>query len=248
MQVTGLTNQGLERPRNEDNFFARATEDFALLVVADGMGGHRAGDVASALAVKEAENTFLKLKQALPLSVLKARSLLKSLVKNANRCILAEAENKSSCAGMGTTLTAALICGNRLTVAHVGDSRAYKIYLDNIYLLTKDHSLVEKYVDSGELSPQQALTHPQRHVLTRALGTCDHLKIDVIEQEIEPGSTLLLCTDGLTNMVGDEEILNCSRHHLSPSSLAQALIDLANERGGPDNITVVVARIGGLLA
>ena len=246
LQVTGLTNQGLERPRNEDNFFVRANDHCALLVVADGMGGHRAGEVASALAVEEAEAAFGELEKIKPATVAKARSLVKSLFEQANDKIFATAEKDPGCHGMGTTLTAALLCGQRLTVGHVGDSRAYKIHGDSIYLLTKDHSLVETYVEAGELSPEEAENHPQRHVLTRALGVSGHIKIDFAEQEVEPGSVLLLCTDGLTNMVQADEILACYNKNPDPGPFAEALVALANARGGRDNITVVIAAgIGG---
>jgi len=249
LQVSGLTNQGLERSRNEDNCYARSDGDLALLVVADGMGGHRAGNVASSIAVEIAEETWQELGKAAPLPVGKARSLVRSLLARANRRILAESEKNPDNRGMGTTLTVGLLCGNRLTIGHVGDSRAYKIFDNNIYLLTKDHSLIEKLVDSGQVSPEDALNHPQRHVLTRALGVGDELEIDITEQEVEPGSVLLLCTDGLTNMVRDDEILSFYNDNPDPDQLGSSLIDLANARGGYDNITVVIAAgIGGLLS
>ncbi len=246
MQVVGLTNRGLKRTRNEDSFFASAESGLALLVVADGMGGHRAGNVASAIAVGIAEQIWSELdKTGIP-SVKRARKLINTLLSEANDKIFIEAENESERRGMGTTLTAALLCGNRLTIGHVGDSRAYKVADGQVSLLTKDHSLIGQMIEEGRLKPEEAEKHPQKHVLTRALGVSSDLEVDITELEIDAGSTLLLCTDGLTNMVRDNEILSICNEKSEPALLAEALIDLANSRGGFDNITVVIASgIGG---
>ena len=246
MQVTGLTNRGLERPRNEDSCFARYDTDLALLVVADGMGGHQAGNVASSLAVSMAENLWGKLDRNVIRFTGGARQLISRFIIEANDLIITEAGNSLDKKGMGTTITAGLLCGNCLTIGHVGDSRAYLIKDNRIELLTKDHSLLEELIESGQVDPEEAKSHPQRHVLTRALGISRDLEIDVIEHDISDNSILLFCTDGLTNLVHDEEILALSRETSEPQKLAESLIELANERGGFDNITVVVAAgIGG---
>lgn len=248
MQVVALTNRGLERPRNEDNCLARAAGDLALLVVADGMGGHQAGNVASAIAVDTAERVWQEFDHTALLSIGEARSLVSNLILDANEQILFEAGSKGERRGMGTTLTAALLSGRRLTIGHIGDSRAYLINGSRITLLTKDHSLLEKLIDSGEVDPAEAQNHPQRHILTRALGVAlnPDLDIDLVELEVEADSTILLCTDGLTGLVRDEEILSLCLKQPEPQLLAEALINLANARGGYDNITVVLAAgIGG---
>jgi PPM family protein phosphatase len=246
LQVVGLTNRGLERARNEDSYFASAESDLALLVVADGMGGHRAGNVASAIAVATAEQIWSELDRTKLPSVKKARELVNTLLSEANGSILTEAENEADRRGMGTTLTAALLCGNRLTIGHVGDSRAYKVVDGQISLLTRDHSLIGQMIEEGRLKPEDAENHPQKHVLTRALGVSKEIEIDITELEVDAGSTLLLCTDGLTNMVRDNEIITLYNEKTEPAALAEALIDLANSRGGFDNITVVIAfGIGG---
>jgi len=246
LQITGLTNQGLERTRNEDNCFVQTDNDIAMMVVADGMGGHLAGNVASALAVNFAEQLWEELDRTKLPSVKEARDLISRLINEANRIILSEAGNSSALRGMGTTLTAGLLSSNRLTIGHVGDSRAYQIKNGEIKLLTKDHSLLEHLIESGQVDPDDAFNHPQRHILTRALGISADLELDIIELELEKGSMLLFCTDGLTNLVRDDEILAiCSEHHDS-RLMAEALVDLANARGGLDNITVVlVTEIGG---
>ena len=246
MLVAGLTNKGLERPRNEDNCFAETDSSSALLAVADGMGGHRAGNVASSIAVTAAEQFWSDFDRANLPTAEKAREMVRNLIIKANEQVLHKAVNSSEHKGMGTTFTAGLLCGNRLTIGHIGDSRAYLINDGQIKLLTRDHSLVEQLVESGQISPEDAEKHPQKHVLTRALGISPDLKLDISEENIEKGSTLLFCTDGLTNMVRDEEILKESSKQPDPEKLAEALIKLANSRGGFDNITVVVAtNIGG---
>lgn len=246
VHVAGLTNKGMERPRNEDSFFFKVESDIALLVVADGMGGHRAGNVASGLAVSAAENFWADLDRSTQLSAEETNRLIKCLILDANELILGEAGSSAEQQGMGTTLTVGLLCGSRLTIGHIGDSRAYLINNGQIRLLTRDHSLLEELIQNGQVKPEEAKNHPQRHVLTRALGIASDLQVDVTEQEIEAGSVLLFCTDGLTNLVSEDEILAASSGQPEPGLLAESLIDLANSRGGFDNITVVVATgIGG---
>ncbi len=246
MQVAGLTNRGKERARNEDNYFLQTGPAIALIVVADGMGGHRAGNVASELAVLTAERYWNNLSPNTALSGEKSHEMLKGFIVEANKMILDEASSSSARQGMGTTLTAGLICANRLTIGHIGDSRAYLIDHGSIKLLTRDHSLIEQLVQEGQVKPEDAQNHPKRHVLTRALGTVAEPEIDLTELEIETGAALVFCTDGLTNMVSADEILALYHELPDPEKLTQALIDLANERGGLDNITVVIATdIGG---
>ncbi len=246
MQVYSLSNRGMERSRNEDSCFAEANADYALLVVADGMGGHQAGNVASALAVETARDFWSDLAGNSSLSAEETRRALEKLILDANRAIIAEAAKNPAKKGMGTTLTAGFLRGERLVIAHVGDSRAYRICNGKIEQLTKDHSLLEQLLNSGQIEPEEAENHPQRHVLTRAVGIDDRLEVDIYEKEIETGSVLLFCTDGLTNHVNDQEIKSVCLEQQDPQAVAESLIDLANDRGGHDNITVVIAAgIGG---
>ncbi len=246
MHIAGLTNKGRERPRNEDNCFARADSRCALMVVADGMGGHRAGNVASDLAVSRAELFWDGLDHFVLPSAEEARKMLHRLIIDANEQVLSEANNCVERRGMGTTFTVGLLCGSHLTIGHIGDSRAYLISDGKIRLLTRDHSLLEQLIESGQVKPEEAKDHPQRHILTRALGISSDLQIDISEEEVEVGSVLIFCTDGLTNMVSDEEILEKVLEQSDPKLLAESLIELANSRGGFDNITVVAATgIGG---
>ncbi len=210
------------------------------------MGGHQAGNVASALAVSAAEALWAELNHHSSLSAEKAHQVLKDLILESNKKIISEAINNSSKKGMGTTMTAGLLRGSHLTIGHVGDSRAYVIYDNNIDLITKDHSLLEKLLDCGEVKPEEAKNHPQRHVLTRAVGIDNYLEVDLYNLELAPGATLILCTDGLTNQVSDEELKTECLKQLNPQQMAENLVKLANDRGGFDNITVVIATgIGG---
>ncbi len=246
LHIAGLTNKGRERPRNEDNCFARADSEYALMVVADGMGGHRAGNVASDLAVSRAEQFWDELDHSVLLSPEEAREMVRRLITDANENVLNEANNSVERRGMGTTFTVGLLCGSLLTIGHIGDSRAYLVSDGKIRLLTRDHSLLEQLIESGQVKPEEAKDHPQRHILTRALGTSSDLQIDISEKKIEAGSILIFCTDGLTNMVSDDEILKIALEQSDPELLAESLIELANSRGGFDNITVVAATgIGG---
>ncbi len=216
------------------------------MVVADGMGGHRAGNVASGLAVSRAEQFWADIDPSVPPSAEEARKMIECLITEANEQVLSKANDSTDRQGMGTTFTVGLLCGSHLTIGHIGDSRAYLVSDGQIMLLTRDHSLVEQLIESGQVKPEEAKDHPQRHILTRALGISSNLQIDISEKEVEAGSTLLFCTDGLTNMVSDDEILRAALEQSDPQLLAESLIALANSRGGFDNITVVAATgIGG---
>ncbi len=246
MQAVALTNQGLERSRNEDSCFAASNGENALLVVADGMGGHKAGNVASELVIKEAEKAWLKLGECNNEAGADIRKIIEEYIHEANRLIIEEADTNPSQKGMGTTVTAALLCGQHLTIGHVGDSRAYLIKDDIIILITRDHSLPEQLMESGQITKEEARCHPQRHILTRALGISAKLTVDIFEEQVEEGATVLLCTDGLTNMVQDEEILTIVNQYSEPHKIAEELIERANKCGGFDNITVVIATgVGG---
>lgn len=246
LQAAALTNQGLERSRNEDSCFAASSGENALLVVADGMGGHRAGNVASELVIKEAEKVWLKLGKCSAETGADIRKIIEDYIREANRLIIEEADQNPTQKGMGTTVTAAFLCGQNLTVGHVGDSRAYLIGGEEITLITRDHSLPEQLIESGQITKEEARCHPQRHILTRALGISAKLTVDVFDEQVEQGSTVLLCTDGLTNMVRDEEILDVVNQYDDPQQIAITLIEQANKCGGVDNITVVIATgIGG---
>lgn len=248
MQGVGISNCGLERSRNEDSYLVCLAEGKAILAVADGMGGHVAGDVASALAIEVVERLWEKIAPGLPEGAdfsVTIRTMIDALIQEANHRVYMRGAADPELRGMGTTLTVGYVGKGLLTIGHVGDSRAYLRDGNEITLLTADHSLPEQLIQNGLISPEEALKHPQRHVLTRALGTGSKVEVDLVQQEFPAGATLLFCTDGLTTLVRDEELLAVLQEETDLHTAASRLVELANARGGYDNITVVLATDGG---
>jgi PPM family protein phosphatase len=225
------TDTGRQRRDNEDNAFVRAP----LFVVADGMGGAQAGEVASKLAVDEFH-------EALP-DEGSAEERLTNRIRAANRRIYELSQTEHEHAGMGTTLTAAYVEDDHLAVAHVGDSRAYIFREGELVRLTQDHSLVEELVRQGKLTEEQAAEHPQRSIITRALGIEGDVEVDTWSYSVRAGDVVLLCSDGLTSMIGEEQIVRVLDGETSLDRAADNLIAAANEAGGRDNITVILFRL-----
>ncbi|KJS20943.1 MAG: hypothetical protein VR72_12710 [Clostridiaceae bacterium BRH_c20a] len=239
MHVNSLTNIGLVRKANEDSFLA--DKNRGLFVVADGMGGHEAGELASSIAIKTLDD-FLT---SQVITNQKSKGLCQAIQK-ANELVYKESRLNSNCAGMGTTLTAALFIDYILYVAHIGDSRAYLIRDKSINLLTRDHSLVGELFRQGELTESEAYRHPHRNILTRALGTEREVEIDQVEIKINSGDLLLLCTDGLYNLVHDNEILReIIQNGTDMKKTVNQLVQIALERGGVDNITLILVSCDG---
>jgi cell division protein FtsW (lipid II flippase)/serine/threonine protein phosphatase PrpC len=225
------SDTGRQRRANEDSFFVRAP----LFVVADGMGGAQAGEVASRLAAE----TF---SAGLPDDGT-SEQRLEARVREANTRIHEVSQEDRALNGMGTTLTAAYLDGDELTLAHVGDSRAYLLRDGELSRLTRDHTLVEELVRRGELTAQEAAEHPQRSIITRALGPEPDIDIDLHTHRVHAGDVLLLCSDGLTGMIGEDEVQGLVAGATSLRDAGRALVDAANEAGGRDNITVVLFRL-----
>ena len=237
MQVgdrAGLTDTGRRRRRNEDSYVLEPP----LFAVADGMGGAQAGEVASRLAAA----AFREYREA---DELEPERRVEALVQEANRRVYERSREDANASGMGTTVTAALVEGDSVAIAHVGDSRAYRIRGDALEQLTEDHSLVADLMRSGRLTPEEAEAHPQRSVITRALGTDPEVDVDTFAVGLEPDDVFLLCSDGLTTMVPDDEILRIVHDSSSLDRAASALVKAANKRGGEDNVTVVLFRVDG---
>jgi protein phosphatase len=230
----GLSHRGRRRRHNEDAYVVQPP----LFAVADGMGGAKAGEVASALAadaVQESRNDGQS-----------GEARVAALIEEANRRVFRRASEDRDASGMGTTMTAALVEGDEVAIGHVGDSRAYLIREGRLEQLTDDHSLVAELVRSGKLTPEEAETHPQRSVITRALGTEADVDVDTFSVQAAPGDLFLLCSDGLTSMVDDETILDAvDRHRADLKEAAKALVNAANRGGGEDNITVVFFEVDG---
>jgi serine/threonine protein phosphatase PrpC len=244
INAQGLTDKGLSRKHNEDSFFA--DKDLGLFIVADGLGGYAAGDVASGMAVEVLSDHIRKSRSGGEPLVgssdsgrYDATNMLVSGIKLANRVVCEAAKNNSGWQGMGTTVVAALADGDKLSIAHAGDSRAYLVRSGTISQLTDDHSVVAEQVRKGLISTKQAAGSRIRNVITRALGYDEALEVDVTEIDIRDGDRLLLCSDGLNTMVADDEVLMIMATNDQPESACRRLVDEANNRGGKDNITVV---------
>jgi PPM family protein phosphatase len=230
----GRTDAGRVRRRNEDSFVL----DPPLFAVADGMGGAQAGEVASRLAAA----AFREYHDA---DRLEPAERVKAIIQEANRRIYERARTDSEASGMGTTVTAAILTNGRVSIGHVGDSRAYRIRNGELEQLTEDHSLVADLMRSGRLTPEEADAHPQRSVITRALGTDAEVDVDTVTVDIEPGDLFLLCSDGLTTMVPEEDILRMAQEADNLDEAARTLVRAANSGGGEDNITVVLFKVEG---
>lgn len=242
MKICGMTDIGCHRRDNQDSYaFRELNGGCALLVVCDGMGGAQAGSVASSVAVE----AFAAAVEAAGLPEGRSRrgELLASACRGANEEVYRLSQTRPEYEGMGTTLVAALVLPGSACLVHVGDSRAYILENNAIRQVTVDHSFVQMLVDRGEITPDQARVHPQKNLITRALGVDQQVDCDVTRLEPGEGSRLLLCSDGLTNVLEDGTILDLSGREEEPENLCRALVELTVERGAPDNVTVVLAQL-----
>jgi len=245
---SGLSDVGRVRTNNEDSF--RIVDALNLFILSDGMGGEAHGEVASAMAVdvinkyceSEKEDSGATVLDEVPANISSRTRRLKNAVAQANFQIFQSAQKNPEQRGMGATITTLWLKDTLLSIAHVGDSRAYLLRNGNLQQLTNDHSLVAEQVRRGLITPQQAEESEMQSVLLRALGAHPEVEIDVDEVEIIPRDALLLCSDGLTRMVTEPEIAGALQAEMVPSAAAERLIALANENGGIDNITVIVVR------
>jgi protein phosphatase len=237
-----LSDKGVVRELNEDTVYLEPASSRlakalgALCIVADGMGGHAAGEVASRMAVESVRSGFYANPGSQP------SDALRMALEQANIDVWERAQSDPGAAGMGCTVTAAVIHGDRLVVGHVGDSRAFRVNARGITQLTTDHSWVAEQVASGALTPEEANNHPQRNVLRRAVGPYDSVEVDVVSQTVEAGDVVVLCSDGLYTVVTELE-LSALAQCLSPHDAARRLVELANSRGAPDNVSVGVIRV-----
>ena len=230
--VGSRTDIGCLRDHNEDSLVVTPP----LFAVADGMGGHAAGEVASEIAVR----VLSELAPEHPDGEALGRA-----IEEANRAVIQAAREGRGRQGMGTTMTAAMLEGERLVIAQVGDSRAYLLHQGKLQQLTRDHSLMADMIEAGQLTPEEARTHPQRSVITRALGSDAHLHPDIYEINVETGDRLLICSDGLSGMIFDDQIENTLRRVQDPQRCASQLVNEAIAAGGHDNVTVIVADVTG---
>ena len=243
MQYWGISDPGCVRTQNQDTYqFEVLDRNTLLCVVCDGMGGAKSGNVASTLAVdvfvQEVKRTWTS-----GMDPEKADQMLMNAIKLTNFTVHDQAQQFEEFAGMGTTLVAALVRGKFVTIVNVGDSRAYSIKEDGVRQLTTDHSLVQMMISRGELTPEQARFYPGKNLITRAIGTESSVECDVFHRRLEKEECLLLCTDGLSNLVDEQEMLFEVVHGSNKDSSCERLLEIAKNRGAPDNVTCALIRI-----
>jgi serine/threonine protein phosphatase PrpC len=249
LEISAVTDPGVKRTNNEDSIGTEAT--LGLTMVADGMGGYEGGEIASALAVETILNELperieqLKLKHADDdFSEYSIQSMaVRDAIKKSNEIIYNAAQNEPQYQGMGTTIVLALFYDNRLTIAHVGDSRLYRLRDDRLELITVDHTLMQQLIERGFYTVQEARESLNKNLVIRALGTDPEVEVDIQEDIALPGDIYLLCSDGLNDMIDDGEIyLTLKRYNDNLDLAATELVKLANKKGGKDNISVILAR------
>ena len=249
IQLAEITHTGMVREHNEDAIGSNS--DMGLMVLADGMGGYNAGEVASGIAVQtitdlaaEGANREERNDVDPHTGLMRQTIVLRDAVARANKIIFQTAQSQTHCEGMGTTLVAAMFYDNKISLAHVGDSRAYRLRNEKFEQLTMDHSLLQELVDRGFYSEEEAQRSTNRNYVTRALGVEPSVEVEVQEYEVLPEDVYLLCSDGLPDMVEDEDIhLTISTFNASLDVVGQQLVDLANDHGGRDNVSVQLAQV-----
>jgi serine/threonine protein phosphatase PrpC len=249
IRCVGMTDTGKVREHNEDTI--AADSDIGLLVLADGMGGYNAGEVASGIAVKTVLNLIREQVEREDLSVLDKDSgmtrpsiILRDAIHRANKIIYQTARSQPQCEGMGTTIVAALFFDNRVSIAHVGDSRMYRLRSDKFEQVTMDHSLLQELVDRGFYSAEEAQRAANKNYVTRALGVEPNVEVELQESPVQKGDVYVLCSDGLSDMVEDDDIhLTISTFSANLDTVAKQLIQLANDNGGRDNVSAVMAQV-----
>lgn len=246
MIAVGKIDIGMKRTKNEDGVFVSNTPIGVLpnlYIVADGMGGHKGGAVASKLAI-EAFCAYIESHDKIKISCEEdILNLLKRGIVHSNYIVYREASNHEECKGMGTTLTICTVIDNKIYSAHVGDTRIYLINSKDIHQLTVDHSLVQEMLEQGFISEDEVKEHPQRHVITRAVGTYESIKVDTLINGLEGVEYILLCSDGLTSMISNEEIKELIyKVQGNVEEIVARLIEEANAKGGADNIAVVMGK------
>lgn len=245
MRAKGLTDIGRVRANNEDCIFVPSVKNTVqnLYIVADGMGGYNAGEVASRIAVE----SFVKYirKEQKKRGVEEIGELLKEAGLVANKTVYNKSVSDKKCSEMGTTLVAAAIVRSKLYVAYAGDSRAYILKKGQLIQITTDHSFVNELINKGEITEEEACTHPDRNMITRAIGISPRVKIDLKTIHLKADDLVMLCTDGLSNMLTDDEMEDILRENIDLENRLKVLVDTANAKGGKDNISVILIDIGG---
>ncbi len=242
MFVGAASDIGVVRTANQDSLFISNDPSLRLYIIADGMGGHKAGELASSMAVDSIAAYLDRVKQTLT-SEVKVQNAVVESISIANEAIFSRSSEDPDCSGMGTTVTMAFAFKNKIIIGHVGDSRAYILRDGGIAQLTEDHSLVNQLIREGKITRQDAVNHPQRNVITRAVGTSEDIEVDTLILKPAKDDIIILCSDGLSNMVGDIELLSIFADRDDLQKACNMAIELAKDNGGTDNITVIAIRI-----
>lgn len=242
MEIGVKTSKGRIRDTNQDFYYISSNIEYPLFIIADGMGGHKAGEVASRMAVEIISSSLEKEIKNLNMDENYIINSIRNSIWRANEEIYNTSLKREECSGMGTTVTLAWDIKGKIYIGHVGDSRAYILRSNNLYQITEDHSLVEELIKNGSISREEAKDHPQKNVITRAVGTSREIQADVIVKERSKGDILLLCTDGLTNMLNDDEIKELLLVNEDIQKACEYLVEKSNDKGGFDNISVVAIK------
>jgi len=243
MLLIGKTDIGLVRSSNQDNYaIHEIDQDCCFCMVCDGMGGHNGGNIASEIAVKAVREDILSNIDATNIRNRNVETMIINAIKHANNAVFSTALKDVSLRGMGTTIVFVMIIDKKLHVAHVGDSRVYLHSAEGLLRITNDHSVVQEMIDRGDITVEEAENHPYKHIITRVLGVSSDVNIDYSNYEIKKGDNILLVSDGLTNMIDDITLEKFLKNNTN-ADVCEKLVNLANENGGQDNITVVLIKI-----
>lgn len=242
MEIGVKTDVGIVRDNNQDAYYVSSNKDYPLFIIADGMGGHKAGEIASEMAIEIISKNLSNHLISSSVADEDIKDRIQDSISEANNKIYKKSMEDEKYSGMGTTVTLAFIADDKIFIGHVGDSRAYLLRNSILSQITEDHSLVEELIRNGSISKEEARYHPQRNIITRAVGTSMAIKADVIVESICKNDILLLCTDGLTNMVDDNQIKDFLINSEDIQKSCEELVKLSNNKGGFDNITVLAVK------
>ena len=239
IKAWGITDRGAVRHQNQDAYYLDVPGNLALAVVCDGMGGAKAGNVASTLAV----DTFVEALRSGSIDAQEPDDALARAAEQANRAVFDRAVSDPACQGMGTTMVAVLLTDRSAHILNIGDSRCYLVTETGISRVTRDHSVVEDLVQKGRITPEEARLHPRKNLITRALGAEERVRADLYHLDLAVGDCLLLCSDGLSNIVTDQELLYEIIHGGEKEDCCRRLLDIAMSRGAPNNVTTILIQV-----
>lgn len=242
MFICACSDVGKVRDINQDAYFYMEDEILPIFIVADGMGGHKAGEVASNTAISKIVNYYNANKEKIINEEMQIPQFINESVSIANDELIKESESDEELKGMGTTITMCLVLNQEAYIGHVGDSRAYLLRDGELKQITQDHSLVGELLRTGSITKEEARNHPKKNIIMRALGTKKDIKTDVFTKSLKNGDKIVLCTDGLTNMVTDEEILDVIKNEEDTTSSCSTLVNISNKYGGIDNTTIMLIK------